>query len=267
MTTTRLSVRSIIEPSEPNASRPVGEDLAEELVGAVLHERHLAGGDPVERGLVRVVDADAQAGIGEGEAQGQADVAAAAEDDDVEVRRGFGHGWTLPARCGVAPNPEGPERVWYCSAGASGRRPGTASRRRPCTRSASRRPSAGRPSRSSLARDHDRSSTPQPSSCAGPALAAGDDVLVGVPRGGREELDARVDRDRQVGQGELEPGAPWLRVEQPVARPGRRAQRRGDPGRCVADDAGGRVETRFDRSPDRQQGDAGERRSPRPRRG
>ena len=87
MTTTSWSVRSIIEPSAPNASRPVGEDLAQELVGAVLHERHLAGGDPVEGRLVGVVDADTQAGLGEGEAQRQADVAAAAEDDDVEIRR------------------------------------------------------------------------------------------------------------------------------------------------------------------------------------
>ena len=102
MTTTRLSVRSIIEPSVPKASRPVGRISAQELVGAGLQERHLAGGDPVERGLVGVVDADAQAGLGEGEAQGQADMAAAAEDDDVEIRGPFGHGLNLAARCATA---------------------------------------------------------------------------------------------------------------------------------------------------------------------
>ena len=61
------------------------EDLVQQLVGAGLEERHLAGGDPVEGRLVGVVDADAQAGLGEGEAQRKPDVAAAAEDDDVEV--------------------------------------------------------------------------------------------------------------------------------------------------------------------------------------
>ncbi len=71
---------------------PGREDLAEELVGAVLHERHLARGDPVERRLVGVVDADPQPGLREGEAQGQADVTAAAEDDDVEIRGWLGHG-------------------------------------------------------------------------------------------------------------------------------------------------------------------------------
>ena len=73
------------------------QDLAQELVGAGLEERHLAGGDPVERRLVGVVDPDAQARLGEGEAQRQADVAAAAEHDDVEVL-GFTHVPTVAAR-------------------------------------------------------------------------------------------------------------------------------------------------------------------------
>ena len=80
---------------------PAGrQDLAQQLVRAGLHERHLAGGDPVEGRLVRVVDADAQARLGEGEAERQADVPAAAEDDDVEVRGSFGHGidCTSPVR-------------------------------------------------------------------------------------------------------------------------------------------------------------------------
>ena len=84
----------VIGPLDHRAVGPEGEaarreDLAQQLVGAVLHERHLARGDPVERRLVGVVDADPQAGFGEGEAQGQADMAAAAEDDDVEVGGGI----------------------------------------------------------------------------------------------------------------------------------------------------------------------------------
>ena len=80
------------------------QELAEERLGAGLHERHLAGGDPVERRLVRVVDADAQADAGEREAERQADVAAAAEDDDIEVRGSFGHGRdsSSPVRGGTA---------------------------------------------------------------------------------------------------------------------------------------------------------------------
>ena len=98
---------------------PAGrQDLAQQLVGAGLEERHLAGGDPVERGLVGVVDADAQAGLGEGEAQRQADMAAAAEDDDVEIRGSFGHGPNLAARCMPPPNPDGPGTPRY---GQSGR--------------------------------------------------------------------------------------------------------------------------------------------------
>ena len=83
--------------SVPSSRRPVGEDLAQQVVGAGLEERHLARGDPVERRLVGVVDADAQAGAREREAQRQPDVAAAAEDDDVEVRVGFDHGVNLAA--------------------------------------------------------------------------------------------------------------------------------------------------------------------------
>ena len=79
--------------------------LAEELVGAGLEERHLARGDPVERGLADVVDADAQAGVGEGEAQGEADVAGAAEDDDVEIRR---HGEKVAVRCAATPRADRP---------------------------------------------------------------------------------------------------------------------------------------------------------------
>ncbi len=60
-----------------------------------------------------------------------------------------------------------------------------------------------------------------------PAIDAVDDVLVGVPDARREELDPRVDRDRQVRQGELEPRAPRLRVEDVVAGLGdRRGARR-----------------------------------------
>ena len=65
---------------------PAGrQELAQQLVGAGLEERHLAAGDPVERRLVRVVDPDPQARLGEGKAQREADVPAAAEDDDVEL--------------------------------------------------------------------------------------------------------------------------------------------------------------------------------------
>ena len=117
MTTTRFSVRSIIEPSEPKASRPVARTSGQQLVGAVLHERHLAGGDPIEGRLVRVVDADAQAGIGEGEAQGKADVTAAAEDDDVEVR-GAVRSWLRlyqPGAGGTAPEGPGSVLVLQCA--------------------------------------------------------------------------------------------------------------------------------------------------------
>ena len=70
---------------------PAGRDEGgQQLVGAVLHERHLARCDAVEGRLARVVDADAQPGLGEGKAQRQADMAAAAEDDEVEVGRGQG---------------------------------------------------------------------------------------------------------------------------------------------------------------------------------
>ena len=93
-----------------------------------------------------------------------------------------------------------------------------------------------------------------------PAIDAVDDVLVRVPDAGREELDPRIDADRQVGQGELEPRAPRLRVEDVVARPRLRPKRTGDAGRSHPDDAARRLETGFDRAPDRQQGDAGERR-------
>ncbi len=74
-----------------------GQDLAQQLVGAVLQERHLAGGDAVEGRLVGVVDPDPQAGLGEDEAEGQADMAAAAEDDDVEVRGLWSWGGVYPA--------------------------------------------------------------------------------------------------------------------------------------------------------------------------
>ena len=49
----------------PELEAPGGEDLPKQLVGAGLEERHVAGGDPVQRGLARVVDADTQAGIGQ----------------------------------------------------------------------------------------------------------------------------------------------------------------------------------------------------------
>ena len=65
--------------------------FAKQLVGAGLEERHLAGGDPVQRRLARVVDADAQAGIGQREAERQPDVAPATEDDDVEIAGLLGH--------------------------------------------------------------------------------------------------------------------------------------------------------------------------------
>jgi len=68
------------------------QDAREELVGAILDERHVAGGDAVERRLVRVEDADPQAGFGEGQAEGQADMAPAPEHDDVEVAWSVGHG-------------------------------------------------------------------------------------------------------------------------------------------------------------------------------
>ena len=110
MTTTRLL--GPLDHRAVGAEREAAgrQDLAQQLVGAGLEERHLAGGDPVERRLVGVVDADAQAGLGEGEAQRQADVAAAAEDDDVEVRGLFGHGLTLAARC-ARHRPDGPGRA------------------------------------------------------------------------------------------------------------------------------------------------------------
>ena len=76
-----LGVGSQLEP----AGR---QELAKQLVGAVLEERHLAADDPVERRLVRVVDAHAQPRLGEGQAEGETDVAAAAEDDDVEIVTG-----------------------------------------------------------------------------------------------------------------------------------------------------------------------------------
>ena len=65
---------------------PAGrQDAGQQLVGAVLAERHLARGDPVEGRLARVVDADSQARVGEREAERQADMATAPEDDEVEI--------------------------------------------------------------------------------------------------------------------------------------------------------------------------------------
>ena len=65
---------------------PAGwQELAQQLVGAGLEERHLAAADPVERPLVGVVDPDPQPRLGEGKAQREADMPAAAEDHDVEL--------------------------------------------------------------------------------------------------------------------------------------------------------------------------------------
>ena len=80
----RAADHRAVRPERQAAGR---QQLAQELVGPVLHERHLAGGDPVQGGLVGVVDADAKAGLGEGQAERQADVAATAQHDDVEVPR------------------------------------------------------------------------------------------------------------------------------------------------------------------------------------
>ena len=60
------------------------EDTRQQLVRAVLQERHLPAGDALQGGAVDVEDAHPQAGLDEGEAQRQADVARAAEHDDVE---------------------------------------------------------------------------------------------------------------------------------------------------------------------------------------
>ncbi len=67
---------------------PRRENLREQLVRAVLHERHPARGDAVQCGVVDVEDADSQAGVGEGEAQWKADVTTAAQHDQVERTRG-----------------------------------------------------------------------------------------------------------------------------------------------------------------------------------
>ena len=53
-----------------------------------------------------------------------------------------------------------------------------------------------------------------------PAIDAGDDALVGVPDLDREDLDPRIDGDRQGRERELEPRAPRLRVEDAVVRAG-----------------------------------------------
>ena len=78
-------MRSIIAASalEARGGRSA-RTLAQQRVGAVLEERHLAAADPLEGRLVDVEDADAQAGLREREAQRQPDVAPAAEDDEVE---------------------------------------------------------------------------------------------------------------------------------------------------------------------------------------
>ena len=124
----------VVRPLDHRAARAErqptgGQDLAQQLVGTGLEERHLAGGDPVERGLVGVVDADPQAGLGEGEAQGQADMAAATEDDDVEIRGPFGHGLNLAARCARPPEPDGPGRALVPARSVS-----VPARGRPCRR-------------------------------------------------------------------------------------------------------------------------------------
>ena len=65
--------------------QPAGrQDLGEQLIGTGLEERHLAGGDAVERRLVRVIDADPQSGLGERQAQRQADMSAAAVRERVD---------------------------------------------------------------------------------------------------------------------------------------------------------------------------------------
>ena len=94
----------------------------------------------------------------------------------------------------------------------------------------------GRPCAAWGRRDDDRSRPSRRAGCSQPSPPAATRSY-GVPDLDREELDPRVDGDRQVRERELEPRAPGLRVEQPVAGPAMVAQRGGDPGRRVADDA------------------------------
>ena len=79
-----------------------GQELAEQLVGAVLEERHVARlDDLLDLGCVDVVDADPVAAVGKRQGERQADVAAAADDDDV---KGVHGGQIMMARL-VAPSP------------------------------------------------------------------------------------------------------------------------------------------------------------------
>ena len=90
-----------------------------------------------------------------------------------------------------------------------------------------------------------------------PAVDAGDDVLVGVPdaRPGRARSASRC-ATGQVGQGELEPRAPRLRVEDAVAG-ARRSSRSAPviPGGAIPTTPRRRLEPRSVGPPDRQQGD------------
>ena len=88
MTRTTASARRSIVGRVAELQAAGAQDPGEQLLGAVLHERHPAGGDRIERRPVRVEDARPQARVREREAQRQADVAAAAEHDDVEAAVG-----------------------------------------------------------------------------------------------------------------------------------------------------------------------------------
>ena len=64
-----------------------GKKFAQELIGTCFPEGHVPVADPLERGLVGVVDADAETGPRKGQTQRQTDMAAPAENSDVQVRR------------------------------------------------------------------------------------------------------------------------------------------------------------------------------------
>ncbi len=247
MTTMTCSVRHRISASAERTSRPVGTELRQQRVRAVLHERHLARCDPIEGRLARVVDADAQPGLGEGEAERQADVAAAAEDDEVEVG-GQEDRWSCAqdsrGPSGAVASPHGQRSIGGENDGVLvgiGRVPA----------------GVAEPLDKGLVVGGDDDDRDAPAvEDRLPAHHAVRDRRVVVPDLRREDLDPRVEGDRHVRQRELEPRAPGLRIEEPIAGSGDVPEGSGDARRGMADDADGRAQAGVGRPPDGQEDDS-----------
>ena len=169
---------------------------------------------------------------------------------------------TLPARCRsapsrTAPNSAGPTALPPVVRLPPGRRlaqgvsrTAPSAPRRPAA--SRRRPAGSRAPPSSAATTR----SPRPSARAAPASHRGrDHGVVVVPDLGREQLDPRIDRDRQLGQWRIRTTSPTAAGRtggRPVAT--RLATAAVIPG-GASDDADRRPESRVDRPPDREERD------------